>query len=163
MKKKKQTHLRTASSKSGQLIFLFISMAISIVLILQIIQMLMLPGFTGKEHIQPVKPTPYLIATYQGTLPCADCSGIDTTINFYSNNSYSETLIYKGGNTTFTEKGMWDVNAFSKAYPNTMVYELTSQNASQKSYFLIEPNKITQLDAEKNKISSPFPMSLRKK
>lgn len=44
--------------------------------------------------------------TYKGTLPCADCEGIETTIVLNSDNTFEKTAEYKGkGGSAFTDKG----------------------------------------------------------
>ncbi|MBW7839523.1 MAG: copper resistance protein NlpE N-terminal domain-containing protein [Chitinophagaceae bacterium] len=47
--------------------------------------------------------------TYEGTLPCADCEGIKTTLQLNEDNTYALTQEYLGRNT-FNETGTfnWD-------------------------------------------------------
>lgn len=52
----------------------------------------------------------YIDRAYTGTLPCADCSGIEATLLVNQDGTYVEQLVYLGtrdGNQTFYETGSW--------------------------------------------------------
>ncbi|SHL86417.1 NlpE N-terminal domain-containing protein [Chitinophaga jiangningensis] len=53
--------------------------------------------------------TTKLAGTYQGTLPCADCPGIDYQISLYDDSTYSELTAYqgRGENIATVETGTW--------------------------------------------------------
>ncbi len=50
--------------------------------------------------------------TYEGTIPCADCPGIKTTVVLNSDNTFSLTSEYMERNTKLEDKGsfMWHNN-----------------------------------------------------
>lgn len=56
-------------------------------------------------------------ATYAGTLPCADCPGIEWTLTLLEDGSYRLRRVYleaeAGGNRAFVELGRWDGDAAS--------------------------------------------------
>lgn len=85
--------------------------------------------------------------TYQGTLPCADCSGIETTIALHSDKTYSLSTRYLGKNDEAkTTKGTFEWNEAG----NTI--RLSGNEREPLRYFVGE-NTLTQLDMEGNKIS----------
>lgn len=99
--------------------------------------------------------------TYKGTLPCADCPGLDTTITLNPDHTYEMTEIYQDRNedNPFVSKGDWTLETGTPQDPNAQVYALTDQNGTT-SYYLLDGNEITSLDSDKNPIDSPFNMSL---
>src|SRR5579872_1958374 len=91
------------------------------------------------------------VKIYAGTLPCADCSGIQTTLSLKGNHAYSLKLVYIGRNTSFTEIGSWQ----QEEKNNMQVYVL--QNENQTSYYeRIDPNTLRLLTNNAQPISAPF-------
>lgn len=106
-----------------------------------------------------VQPTS---TSYTGTTPCADCSGIKTTLTLSQNpNTYALNLVYEGKDTSFTEKGTWNQSQW-KTNPNKMVYTLTSTNGNKTYYEVLSPTQIRQLDGDGNEIPSSLPFTLTK-
>lgn len=85
-----------------------------------------------------------VIGVYQGTTPCADCEGIETTVQLLDS-TYKTTLVYKGKSTkAFEQTGSWK-------WVNGSTIELQDAKAALK-YFVAE-NKLIQLDGDGNKIT----------
>ncbi len=85
--------------------------------------------------------------TYRGTLPCADCEGIETELTINQDNTYELKTSYLGkGDQTFEEKGTFSWNEAG----NTITLSEAKNRPSQ--YFVAE-NKVIQLDMAGNKIS----------
>lgn len=101
--------------------------------------------------------------TYEGVLPCADCSGIDTKLTLNPDGSYQMSEVYQGKNDDepFISKGSWTIEKGTSSDPNAQVYVLTNENGEKQNY-LIEEYKVTQLDQDKNPIEAPFNLSLTK-
>lgn len=101
--------------------------------------------------------------TYEGVLPCADCSGIDTKITLNPDNTFEMTEIYQGKNddNPFVTKGTWTLETGTPANPNAQVYALTTETG-ETYFYLLDGDKLTSLDADKNLIDAPFNMSLTK-
>lgn len=78
--------------------------------------------------------------TYEGTLPCANCEGIKTTITLNLDNSFTKTETYlkNGKETKFETEGKitWDLDG------NTVI--LKSNNDSWK--YKVGENKLIHLD-----------------
>jgi uncharacterized lipoprotein NlpE involved in copper resistance len=70
---------------------------------------------TVKTEVVTVAPTPPPVTTehYAGTLPCADCAGIQTELTLKSDSTWAMHIIYdkrpaKGpGSNEFSEEGKW--------------------------------------------------------
>lgn len=62
---------------------------------------------TTSQH--PVGQPPKLTGTFQGTLPCADCPGINYQVTLFDDHTYSELTAYQGRgmNLATVEKGTW--------------------------------------------------------
>lgn len=100
--------------------------------------------------------------SYTGTTPCADCSGIKTTLTLSQNpNSYALNLVYEGKDTSFTENGTWSQSQW-KTNPEKMVYTLTSNKGNKTYYEVLSPTQIRQLDGDGNAIPSSLPFTLTK-
>jgi uncharacterized lipoprotein NlpE involved in copper resistance len=78
--------------------------------------------------------------TYQDTIPCADCSGILTTIKLYENGNYTYNAEYLERNTTLQDSGqfMW--------HDNGSVVHLKGKNVDTK--YKVGENTLYQTDTE---------------
>lgn len=94
-------------------------------------------------------------AVYKGTLPCADCPGIDATIALYTDGTYRQTYIYQERHVTSEEKGTWS-QLVGKNYPMESIYQMSPFGANTKTYYLVSKNSLTPLDAEMNTIPAPY-------
>jgi uncharacterized lipoprotein NlpE involved in copper resistance len=83
---------------------------------------------------------------YKGTLPCADCEGIDTKIILAKDQAYVKQIKYLGKDgKVFEEKGFYTWNSDG----NTIT--LTGVKNAPNQYFVGE-NKLIQLDMDGNRI-----------
>ena len=84
---------------------------------------------------------------YKGTLPCADCDGIETKIMLNNDGSYLKQSKYLGKNgKVFEEIGLYSWNKEG----NKIKLYINGNNSTQ--YFVGE-NKLIQLDASGNRIT----------
>lgn len=114
-----------------------------------------------------------LVGTFEGVLPCADCSGIKTELSLYQdianadNNSYTLTETYLGGklgDTTFSSNGKWDILRGLKGDDAAIVYFLNYDEPDESRYYLKKGDtSVIMLDKEQQLISSQLNYSLRKK
>jgi len=100
--------------------------------------------------------------TYEGTLPCADCEGIHTTLTLRENPpTFTMNQVYAGTPTTFDQDGTWNTTTNSAG---ETVYILTPTNPNEsKTYLLKDDNAVTMLDGNMNKIDSDLNFTLTKK
>lgn len=87
------------------------------------------------------------VGVYKGTLPCADCEGLETKIAINENETYSVEIKYLGkGENVFVKKGTFSWNKEG----NTI--ELKGDKYGPSFYFVGE-NSLTQLDIYGKKIT----------
>lgn len=84
--------------------------------------------------------------TYKGTLPCADCEGIETEIQLKQDSSYSLSRRYLGKNeNSFSENGNW-------SWVDGSRIRLEGNRDSPQMYFVAE-GRLIQLDGAGNRIT----------
>jgi len=126
------------------------------------------------RYLFKAPPTPIvkeqLTKTYTGTLPCADCSGLATTLTLIklssTQGSYVLHEIYIDKiNTPIVTEGRWIITRGTPADPEAFVLTLTANDPNQgiTNYLMEGDNKLTLLDQNKNKIDAPFDLSLTAK
>lgn len=104
----------------------------------------------GCQHKLPQSQSQTMDKIYTGVLPCADCSGIETTVLFNPNGKFIEQLTYLGKEeqkNTFFTTGNWTKKG-------TKFFLIDSDE--QKTYFQpsVDGKKIEYLDQEGNRIES---------
>ncbi|MBS9781874.1 MAG: copper resistance protein NlpE N-terminal domain-containing protein [Gammaproteobacteria bacterium] len=103
------------------------------------------PATTNKvvsqSHIQGV---------YKGTLPCADCSGIETTVTLNNDKTYEKLEKYLGkDNANFQEKGTF-------AFTNDKKQIILTDSSQTKTYYAIDKNQIILLGNDGKPSSLPM-------
>jgi uncharacterized lipoprotein NlpE involved in copper resistance len=85
--------------------------------------------------------------TYEGTLPCADCSGIKTTITLKDDNTYTMTEEYVDKKTKAEDKGKfeWDKSGGK--------ISLVSKDG--KRQYIVGENQLIHLDMDGKEITGP--------
>ncbi|OHT24415.1 envelope stress response activation lipoprotein NlpE [Providencia stuartii] len=120
---------------------------------------LMAAGVVTLAGCQTIAKQPnvtYIDRAYTGTLPCADCSGIEATLLVNQDGTYVEQLVYldtRDGNQTFYETGSWAKDGEK--------LRMTNANG-ERSYFLpsADDKSMILLDQEGNKIESQLNYTL---
>ncbi|WKS94306.1 copper resistance protein NlpE [Riemerella columbina] len=84
---------------------------------------------------------------YTGTLPCADCSGIQTELVLRSDKTFSQVSTYekKGEIGNFVDEGSYTWDADKKVITLDLGDNTTTQ-------YLVENNQLVQLDADGKRI-----------
>lgn len=105
---------------------------------------------TGTDSTAAAGPTPTTVAvhitgTYQGTLPCADCPGMDYQISLFDDHTFTELVAYqgRGQGIAYTEKGTWQ-------QINDSIVRI--QKKTDSSSFLAAENKLLLLDRQGKRI-----------
>ena len=97
--------------------------------------------------------TPVIDAeNYVGTLPCADCEGIDVSLKLNHDSSYIMNSVYKGSrvdssNNHFIDSGKWSLHG-----ADTLI--LSGKNHSTK--YIKTESALTQLDGNGELITGPL-------
>jgi heat shock protein HslJ/uncharacterized membrane protein/uncharacterized lipoprotein NlpE involved in copper resistance len=64
-----------------------------------------------EEGMSNARVAQVAVGTWVGTIPCADCPGIDYTLNLNQDSTYRERLVYQGRSATpFVQLGTWVVS-----------------------------------------------------
>ncbi|MFY0685163.1 MAG: copper resistance protein NlpE N-terminal domain-containing protein [Balneola sp.] len=86
--------------------------------------------------------------TYSGMLPCADCNGIETTLELTSDNEFILRQRYEGkSDEVFEEKGMFEWNESGSEI------SLSIEDEEPKFHqYKVGENKLFKLDSEGNRI-----------
>jgi uncharacterized lipoprotein NlpE involved in copper resistance len=111
-------------------------------------------GSTDSAYKTVVPNTPVINAeNYVGTLPCADCEGIDVSLQLNKNSDYTMNYIYKGNrvdstNSGYKETGVWSIHGNDTLY-------LTASKGSVTRYIKLD-TALIQLDGDGNRITGPL-------
>lgn len=89
---------------------------------------------------------------YAGILPCADCEGIQTTVELKSDNSYKMTVMYLGKEGTFEMTGTFTWNEAG----NTITFNNGNENGGFATQYFVGENTLTQLDMDGNRITGEY-------
>ena len=89
---------------------------------------------------------------YVGTLPCADCEGIDVSLQLNKDSSYIMNSVYKGNkvdssNNHIEDTGKWNMHGNDTLY-------LSTNNQSTK--YIKKGSTLTQLDGNGKVITGPL-------
>lgn len=103
---------------------------------------------TADHHAQNTPkntPAPHITGTYQGTLPCADCPGMDYQISLYDDHTFSELVAYqgRGQEVAAVEIGTWQQTSDS----TVMIHKKTDSSS-----FLAAEGKLLLLDTKGKRI-----------
>ncbi|MBX6361228.1 MAG: copper resistance protein NlpE N-terminal domain-containing protein [Acidobacterium ailaaui] len=113
--------------------------------------------------------TMWVLGTWQGTLPCADCSGIVTTLTLYEKAPKDfQGAIYRmhrhyldrGSDTDY---GHWRLLQGTSQTLDAVIYELDPDLSTRTQYFLrVDENTLQQLDREMKPIASSMNFKLER-
>lgn len=125
-------------------------------------------NISSSQSPQSSKKRYFEEGTFRGTLPCADCSGVETELTFTRNEREKElpvgryTLkeVYLGKNTDpYVTNGTWTILQVPKG-PG-VVYALRSDTGGQENYYSkTNEHQIIMLDSNQQELKSPFNFTL---
>jgi uncharacterized lipoprotein NlpE involved in copper resistance len=134
-------------------------------------------AYSVRVHIALGSPrvgTAVLLGVYKGTLPCADCEGLDTTLRIYAKGRfdftyafYVRTQTYRGaprGDVTMSDRGDWALLRGDATDENATVYQLNPENGKgSESYLLQDAGKaLVMLDKEQKPIDTTANLTLNR-
>lgn len=94
------------------------------------------------SHIVQASDEQNIIGTYEGTLPCADCDGIRTTLTLNEDTTYDLKSLYLGKEDPAIEEcGTYTLLGDS-------LIELTTPSSNRKTYYKTFNNELMLSDAE---------------
>ena len=97
-----------------------------------------------------------IAGSYAGTIPCADCPGIDVTLAFAADGSYSETMRYRERDASHASSGRWTLDADGKRL--RLVED--GGDGGVRWMQIVSPTEVRMLDSEGRPIESPFDYTL---
>ena len=125
------------------------------------------PGLDGLTHLLLIigadTGASATTTTYEGTLPCRSCDGIDLTVNLSGSESSpapERTFTLEADYINHPQnpgpeqyQGQWDVMTGTATDPKATVYELTPNGEGQIYYFQkIDPNTLELIDPQRRQI-----------
>lgn len=125
---------------------------------------------TQQAHFAAMAKTMHLVGSWQGTTPCADCSGIVTTLTLYqkapdasTNTLYRQNLNYLGKNTSFTSYGTWKAVHGMPDHPDATVYQLNPGKGHVAQYYWrVDDDSVQMLGSDMKPIDSPMNLTLKR-
>ena len=134
-------------------------------------------AYSVRVHIASGAPRPgsaILFGVYKGSLPCADCDGLETVLRLYAKSKfdttfafYVRTQTYRGapnGDVTLSDRGEWTVLRGDATDENATVYQL-NPDAEQHSEALLVQDKgaaLVQLDRDLKEIDTTMNVALKR-
>jgi predicted secreted protein len=113
-----------------------------------------------------------LQGTYSGKLPCADCSGLLTSIAFYAADAaqspagyYVRTSTYLGapkGNVVSIDAGHYLLQKGTPDKPDWTVFSLQSNTSDSLESYLLQGDSLVPLGSDGKPIQAPFNLGLKK-
>lgn len=96
---------------------------------------------------------------FSGTLPCADCPGIDTTLTLKADGSYLLHSVYQERSASFDEEGVWQVEQSDRS----IRLQPKGTDDATSGYQIISKDELKMLDSEGKPIDTPLNYSLHRK
>jgi copper homeostasis protein (lipoprotein) len=134
-------------------------------------------AYSVRVHIALGSPrvgTAVLLGVYKGTLPCADCDGLDTVLRIYAKAKfdftyafYVRTQTYRGaprGDVTMSDRGDWTLLRGDATDEDATVYQLNPENEKGSESYLLQDagNALVMLDKEQRPIDTTANLTLKR-
>ncbi|MBS0848564.1 envelope stress response activation lipoprotein NlpE [Citrobacter sp. JGM124] len=103
----------------------------------------------GAPQVASLKP---MQQSYRGTLPCADCEGIETSLFLEASGSWVMNQHYLGKNVSLATYGQW---------ARTADRLVLTQSNGEKHYYLPKDDSLVMLNKQGNPIHSAMNYSLK--
>lgn len=97
-----------------------------------------------------------LPATFMGSLPCADCPGIEYQLDLRRDHTYASRMVYEERNAHYEESGRWSLDSDGR------VLTLYSKRGNAQKYAVRDAETLRQLDAKGNAIQSKLNYDLKR-
>jgi uncharacterized lipoprotein NlpE involved in copper resistance len=134
-------------------------------------------AYSVRVHIASGAPragTAILFGVYKGTMPCADCSELETVLRLYAKGRfdttyafYVRTQTYRGaphGDVTISDRGEWTVLRGDATDPDATVYQLNPDDEQHSEALLVQDKgaALEQLDRDLKPIEATMNMTLKR-
>jgi copper homeostasis protein (lipoprotein) len=134
-------------------------------------------AYSVRVHIASGAPRPgtaILLGVYKGTLPCADCEGLDTVLRLYAKGKFDTTYAffvrtqtYRGaphGDVTISDRGEWAVLRGDADDENAAVYQLNPDDEKRSEALVVQDKgaSLMQLDRDFKPIDTTANVTLKR-
>jgi copper homeostasis protein (lipoprotein) len=134
-------------------------------------------AYSVRVHIASGAPRPgtaILLGVYKGTLPCADCEGLDTVLRLYAKGKFDTTYAffvrtqtYRGaphGDVTISDRGEWAVLRGDADDENATVYQLNPDDEKRSEALVVQDKgaSLMQLDRDFKPIDTTANVTLKR-
>ena len=134
-------------------------------------------AYSVRVHIASGAPRPgtaILFGVYKGTMPCADCNGLETVLRLYAKGKfdttyafYVRTQTYRGaphGDVTISDRGEWTVLRGDATDPDATVYQLNPDDEQHSEALLVQEKgaALEQLDRDLKPIDTTMNVTLKR-
>jgi uncharacterized lipoprotein NlpE involved in copper resistance len=134
-------------------------------------------AYSVRVHIASGAPHPgtaILFGVYKGTMPCADCSELETVLRLYAKGKFDTTYAffvrtqsYRGaphGDVTISDRGEWTVLRGDAADPDATVYQLNPDDEQHSDALLVQDKgaALEQLDRDLKPIETTMNVTLKR-
>jgi copper homeostasis protein (lipoprotein) len=96
--------------------------------------------------------------TFRGTLPCADCPGIDTTISLKPDGTYALHEVYQGKPGSFDGDGTWTAEENGQR----VRLDPNSKSEQDRVFAVKSSDEIESLDTEGKPLATATPHALKR-
>lgn len=117
---------------------------------------------TAVVHNAPSDPAGFdrkaFAGTFAGTLPCADCPGIDTRLDIAADGTFTLSETYQDRDTTSEARGTWTIDAAGKQ----LLLDPETKDGTDRHFELVSKDELRALDTAGEPIDSTHNLSLRR-
>ena len=119
------------------------------------------PATTANASAAPAaQASASLTGTFAGTLPCADCAGIDSTLVLTADGKYHLTDAYQDkDHSSFISEGNYSLESGGK----TLHLRPSNKDEYDGYYAIVSPTQLTMLDREGKAIEGQLNHTLTRK
>lgn len=96
--------------------------------------------------------------SFSGTLPCADCPGIDMHVDIDADGTFRANETYQDRDTTVEMAGTWTIDADGRR----LLLDPDSKDEADRHFEIVSKDEIRMLDTEGNPVESALNYSLRR-
>ena len=117
---------------------------------------------TAVVHNPPRDPAGFdrkaFAGTFAGTVPCADCPGIDTRLDIAADGTFTLSETYQERDTAFETRGTWTLDADG----TRLLLDPDTKDGTDRHFGIVSKDEIRMLDAEGKPAASGLNYSLRR-
>ena len=96
--------------------------------------------------------------SFAGTVPCADCPGIETHLAIDADGTFELDETYQDRNSSSQTTGTWTIDADGKR----LLLDPDAKDAADRHFEIVSKDEIRMLDVDGNPIASELNYSLRR-